>query len=490
MRNSRFHDPIVTAFDRLVRRRAEQPLVVARARTITVGGVDALARAAAEALRRAELPAGCAVGLCAPNGAGFLAALLAFRRAGHAATLFDAAATAREIGATAHRLRLGGLLRTVAAPAGKRDFHVTRLRSRPDEAVPRDGVLRQAAVIKITSGSSGRPRGVACTAAALLADDAAIRAAMGIGPADRLVAAVPFAHSYGLSSLVIPALTCGLPLLLPESGAPLAPWTAARELEGTVLPTVPAFAAGLAALQDAPPWPDNLRLMITAGAPLRAETARRLRLRFGRPAHVFYGASEVGGIAFDASGEAGERGTVGTALPGVRVTIEAAGAPGAGDGDAAGAGRLVVRSPAAALSYLPEPDPALAGGRFRTSDLARRDGREIVLLGRLDALINVRGRKIDPLEVERHIARLEHVEEVVVHAVHGPDDAEPRVRAVVACPSGRLSGASVRQWCRGRLGDHKVPREILLVPSLPLTPRGKVDRAAVTRLPSRPSSDG
>lgn len=492
MRNPRSSDPIVTSFDRLARRRADRPLVVSRARTVTVAGVDALARAASTALTRAGLRERCAVGVVAPNGSGFLAALLACRRAGHPAALFDATATAREIGATARRLGLGGLLRTVAAPEAERQFRVTRLRAAGGgDASWRDRVLRKAAVIKMTSGSSGRPRGVACTAAALLADDAAIRAAMGIGIADRLIAAVPFAHSYGLSSLVIPALTDGLPLLLPDAGTPLAPWIAARELGGTVLPTVPAFVAGLAALQDAPPWPGTLRLMITAGAPLRAETARRFRLRFGRAAHVFYGASEVGGIAFDASGEAGERGTVGTPLPGVRVTIESTGAghDAAGAG-AAGAGRLVVRSPAAALSYLPEADAALEGGCFRTADLARSEGREIVLLGRLDALINVRGRKIDPLEVERHIARLEHVEEVVVHAVRGPGDAEPRVRAVVACPSGRLSGAMVRHWCRGRLGDHKVPREILLVPSLPLTPRGKVDRVAVMRLPSRTSSDG
>ena len=481
MRTRRPSDPIVTAFDRLVRRRGDRPLVVARARTITVAEVAALARAATRALRAARIPPGAPVGLCAPNGAGFLAGLLACRRAGHPAALLDATAPAREIRAVARRLGLAGLLRAGPAPRGERDFRATRLAAPPPETW-RERVLSEAAVIKITSGSSGRPRGVACSAGALLADDAAIRAGMGIGDADRLVAAVPFAHSYGLSSLVVPALTRGLPLLLPESGAPLASWIAARELEGTILPTVPAFAAGLVALAEAPPWPETLRLMITAGAPLRPETARRLRQRFGRPAHVFYGASECGGIAFDRSGEAGECGTVGTPLPGVRVTLEAA------DREP-GAGRLVVRSAAAALSYLPEPDPALARGRFATADLARRSGGAIVLLGRLDALINVRGRKIDPLEVERHIARLEHVDEVVVHAVHGPGDAEPRVRAVVACPSGRLSGAMVRHWCRGRLGDHKVPREILLVPALPLTPRGKIDREAVSRLPSRPAAD-
>jgi long-chain acyl-CoA synthetase len=222
--------------------------------------------------------------------------------------------------------------------------------------------------------------------------------------------------------------------------------------------------------------------VVTAGAPLWPETAALLRRRYGRSAHVFYGASECGGISYDPSGASGERGTAGIPLPGVRLRLEPLpGAP-------SRAGRLEVTSPSTGLTYLPQPDPALGDGRFLTPDLARRRGDEVVLLGRLDAVINVRGRKIDPREVERHIARLGPVRDVVVHAVPAARGGEPRVRAVIACAAGSLDGASVRRWCRGRLGDHKVPREILIVPALPLTTRGKIDREAVARL-SRPALD-
>jgi long-chain acyl-CoA synthetase len=476
-------DPIVAAFDRLARRQGDQPLVLSCSAAITVAEIDALARALARPLAGARLPAGAPVGLRGGNGAGFLAGLLACRRAGHPVALFDASVTERERRVTARHLGLAAILH---APTGGRvttGFRLARLSGRGGTSARHAGTRAflpaATAVIKLTSGSSGRPRGVACSAEALLADDEAIRAGMGIGEGDRLVAAVPFAHSYGLSSLVVPALTRGLPLLVPEAGVPLAPWLLAQRLGGTVLPTVPAFAAGLVALSEGPAWPATLRLLITAGAPLWPETAARLRRRYGRRAHVFYGASEVGGIAYDPSGEAGERGTVGAPLPGVRLRLE----PTAGAGR--GTGRLVVRSASVALSYLPEPDAALRDGRFVTSDLARRRGDEVELLGRLDALINVRGRKIDPREVERHIARLRPVRDVVVHAVTAPGGGEPRVRAVVACAAEALDGEAVRRWCRGRLGDHKVPREVLIVPALPLTARGKIDREAVTRLPSR-----
>ena len=494
-------DPIIAAFDRLAQRHGERPILVSATATVTVAQIDALARSAARLVGALRLDAGAPVALCGANGPGFLAALLACRRRGHPVALFDPGITAGEMRDAARRLGLAAVVRTrpgAAVGAGDRLFRVaaaapaasgragTRSRGARDAAagrVLRGATLAAAAVIKMTSGSSGRPRGVACSSEALLADDAAIRAAMGIGDADRLVAAVPFAHSYGLSSLVVPALTRGIPLLLPEAGSPLAPWIAAQALSGTVLPTVPAFVRGIVALSDAPPWPSALRLLITAGAPLWPETALLLRRRYGRRPHVFYGASECGGISYDASGEAGERGTAGVPLPGVRLRLEPV--PGAPPR----AGRLAIESPATGIGYLPEGAPSLGGGRFLTSDLARRRGDEVLLLGRLDAVINVRGRKIDPLEVERHIARLRKVRDVVVHAVAAARGGEPRVRAVVACAAGSLDGDAIRRWCRGRLGVHKVPREILIVPALPVTARGKIDREAVSRLPSRKAFD-
>ncbi|HET8948815.1 MAG TPA: fatty acid--CoA ligase family protein, partial [Candidatus Polarisedimenticolia bacterium] len=413
-------DPIVAAFDRLARRHGDRPLVLSASTAVTVAEIDAMARALARRLQGARLPAEAPVGLRGSNGAGFLAGLLACRRAGHPVALFDAGVTARERRVTARHLALAAILHAPPGARAGNAFRLARLAARRGARVPAG-----TAVIKLTSGSSGRPRGVACTAEALLADDEAIRAGMGIGEGDRLVAAVPFAHSYGLSSLVVPALTRGLPLLVPDAGVPLAPWLLAQKLGGTVLPTVPAFAAGLVALEEGPAWPATLRLLVTAGAPLWPETAARLRRRYGRRAHVFYGASECGGIAYDPSGEAGERGTVGAPLPGVRLRLEPVA------GAVRGTGRLVVRSASVALSYLPAPEEALRDGRFVTSDLVRRHGDAVELLGRLDALINVRGRKIDPREVERHIARLRPVRDVVVHAVTAPG-GEPRVRAVVA----------------------------------------------------------
>lgn len=465
-------DCLVHAFDRLLARAPATPLLLSPSRRASAADVDALARAAAGALGGAVAP-GTAVGLQSPNGPGFLAALLALRRAGLPALLLDRGTPAAERRRVAAQLGAAGVLVCRCGwAAGSDDFRFEAVAGAEAGAAgtatpPPAGT----AVIKLTSGSTGDARGIPTAAAALVADDRGLTASMGLGPGDRFLATVPFSHSYGLSSLVVPALVRGATLVLPDGDGPFAPLAAAADAAATVFPTVPAYLSALVRLAEPPPLPPSLRLVVSAGAPLPAEVSAAFRQRFGRDVHPFYGASEVGGICFDRRGGAAERGTVGTPVEGVEVELE----PVEGtDGE-----RVVVRSPAAALD--------LPAGRFVTRDLARwRDG-ELMLLGRLDDLINVKGKKVNPREVERVLAALPGVEEAAVLDA-APDGARPRVRAVVACPAGSLDPARVLAHCRAHLAEHKVPRSVVLVERLPRTERGKLDRAALRRLAPRERS--
>jgi long-chain acyl-CoA synthetase len=302
---------------------------------------------------------------------------------------------------------------------------------------------------------------------------------MGLRADDRLLAAIPLSHSYGLSSLLLPALLRGTPLVLPEENSLLAPFAAAEIAGATVFPTVPAYIEALLRLSQPPAWPPSLRLVVAAGAPLKPETARRFRATFGLPVHVFYGASECGGICYDREGGAGERGTVGTPVEGVEITLAACDGE---TGTAGEGGRVTVRSPAVARGYVPSPDPRLADGRFVASDFATWTAGELVLAGRLDDLINVKGKKVDPREVESVLAALPGVDEVAVVGLPVPERGGELVRAVIACRPGELSLEQVARWCRGHLAAHKVPRSVILVPVMPRTPRGKIDRPALLAL--------
>jgi acyl-coenzyme A synthetase/AMP-(fatty) acid ligase len=151
-------------------------------------------------------------------------------------------------------------------------------------------------------------------------------------------------------------------------------------------------------------------------------------------------------------------------------------------------GVVTVTSPAAAIGYYPQPSPELGGGRFVTSDVGRLVDGELVLLGRADDVINVRGKKVNPSEVEEVLGRLEGVEEAVVLGVPLAAGGE-MVRAVIACPGRDLDRERVVGWCRASLASHKVPRSLILVDEIPRNARGKVDRVALRALePGSPNS--
>jgi acyl-CoA synthetase (AMP-forming)/AMP-acid ligase II len=470
-------DPILQAFERLARRAPLAPLVVSPERRATVGDVDALARAAGRRLAEGApgLPPGTLVGLAAANGPGFLASLLALRRAGLAALLLDPQSPEPEARRILGALGAPALLRCPEGwPQGPEGWSL--LSPPGDRTEPASPIFpgsfpdrSDIAVVKLTSGSTGAPRGIAASSEALLADDAALTLSMGLSAADRLLTTIPLSHSYGLASLALPALVRGTLLVMPEAAGVYDPFVTAARLDATFFPTVPAYLDALARMAEPPPRPDSLRLVITAGAPLAAATSARFREAFGLPVHVFYGSSECGGICYDREGGAAERGTVGAPVEGVRVLVEP------------DDGRVTVESAAVASGYLPEPDERLAGGRFRAGDLAVWQDGELALRGRVDDLVNIKGKKVNPREVETVLAGLPGVDEAAVLGVPLAGAGE-LLRAVVACRPGSLTAGEVVAWCRARLSAHKVPRSVILIESLPRNARGKLDRAALLAL--------
>ncbi|HUF79027.1 MAG TPA: fatty acid--CoA ligase family protein [Thermoanaerobaculia bacterium] len=482
-----FRDPILEAFDHLCRRRPGSPLVASPTRRVTAAEVADLAAAAAAGLDAARLPPGTVVGLAAPDGAAFLASFVALRRRELVPLLLEWRSPAAERDRIADGLGSSWTLTCRRRwPARPGDWQLAGRgpRSRTAAGLRLDP---GTAAVKLTSGSTGRPRGIVTPAEALFADDAALARTMGLSAEERIAGAIPLSHSYGLSSVALPALVRGSLLVVAEEGSgPYGPLHAARALEATFLPTVPAFLRALLASDRPPPLPASLRLTITAGAPLQPETAARFREVYGRPVHVFYGSSESGGICFDREGGAGERGSVGTPVEGVRVSLAAdEGEPTAGD-DPAEVGVVTVESASVAAGYLPADDARLGAGRFRTGDVGSWRGGELHLVGRTDDLINVRGKKVNPREVEAVLSGLAGVRDVV--AV-GTEEAEPALRVVVACDPGEISPGRVLEWCRERLAEHKVPRSVVLVDAIPRTSRGKVDREAVLALRPRGVAD-
>jgi acyl-CoA synthetase (AMP-forming)/AMP-acid ligase II len=195
--------------------------VVYPERRVTREDVDALARRIGQELAAWPLPPGSLVGLAAANGAEFLASFLALRRAGLAVLLLDAQTPEAEAVRILRALKAPALLRH--GPLG------AALTGLPGEKTGEGrSMFPGTAVVKLTSGSTGSPRGIAASSEALMADDEALTATMGLSAADRLLTTIPLSHSYGLSSLAVPALVRGTVLALPEETGLYDPFGTAR----------------------------------------------------------------------------------------------------------------------------------------------------------------------------------------------------------------------------------------------------------------------
>ena len=315
--------------------------------------------------------------------------------------------------------------------------------------------------LKMTSATTRAARVVAFTAEQLAADAANIVATMGLRPDWPNLGAISLAHSYGFSNLVLPLLLHGIPLLIAPSPLPEAIRRAAREEPALTLPGVPALWR---AWHEAGGVPPNVRLAISAGAPLPAGLEQAVFESSGIKIHNFYGSSECGGIAFDAADLPRTDDTcVGAPMQNVELTVNEDGC-------------LEVRGRAVGETYWPEAAPALAAGRFQTSDLAELERGLVHLRGRLTDQINVAGRKVSPAQIEGALRLHPSVGECLVFGV--PSSDADRGENIVACvvASEPVTAEDLKQSLLARLPAWQVPREWWFVGALSPGRRGKISR--------------
>lgn len=457
-------DALLDLFDARLAAEPDAPIVVSRDASVSLAALDRLARGLAPSIGRSRL-----VCLQASRPVGFLAGLLGLRRVGATVALLDAGLRMTDVEAAA-----AGLGCDVLVVASEADDCLVRFEVRRLQAASQIELPRGTDMLRLTSGSTGRPRWVALSTAQVLADNSALTSTFAL-EARRIVTALPLSHAYGMSIAAIPALASGATLVVPHA-APLAALEAAERLGAEILPTAPAWLATVTRLGAGLSWPRRLSRVISASAPLTASAAARFAEATGVRPGILYGSSETGGICADASGEASLRGTVGVPLPGCNVTIQAE-----REAEDGVAGRVVVESPATGLGCVPHSEQRFSNGRFVSNDIAAWQGAELVLCGRVDDVINLRGRKVAPASIESVVGLLGGVHDAVALGLPRQSDAN-RIRLVVACDIGVVTEASVLSWCRANLQDHQVPRSVVLVPELPRSQRGKLSRSELAAM--------
>jgi len=316
--------------------------------------------------------------------------------------------------------------------------------------------------LKTTSATTGTPRLVAFTADQLIADAKNIVRTMGLRPDWPNLGVISLAHSYGFSNLVLPLLLHGIPLVLVDAALPESVRRAAASESDLALAAVPALWR---AWHEADAIPPNTRLAISAGTPLPLQLEQEVFAARGLKIHNFYGSSECGGIAYDASAiPRSDAACSGAPLTNVAVAV-------------APDGCLEVRSAAVGETYWPEADSRLRDGVFHTSDLVELTNGLVYLRGRASDQINVAGRKVAPETIEKALSAHPQVRECLAFGIPSADTE--RGETIVAClaAKGSVTGESLKDFLGARLPAWQVPREWWLVDSLQPNQRGKLSRA-------------
>ena len=131
--------------------------------------------------------------------------------------------------------------------------------------------------------------------------------------------------------------------------------------------------------------------------------------------------------------------------------------------------------------FLPHPVRGAQGGRvYRTGDLARlREDGTLEFLGRLDHQVKVRGYRIELGEIEATLLAHPALREAVVMAREDVPGDTRLVAYFATRGSEPPATGELREHLRARLPDYMVPSHFVLLPALPQTPNGKVDRHAL-----------
>lgn len=333
------------------------------------------------------------------------------------------------------------------------------------------------ALILYTSGSTGRPKGAVFSHSALaFANRSWGEAVMGLTPEDRVLVAVPLAHSLGLNGGLLAPLLFGSVVALVERFAPEAVFDAVKRHRVTVFPGVATIFRRLlnsAAFSSADF--SSLRLAVSGAAPCPWELSKEWSGKTGTRIVRGYGMTELfRPISYCADDPTDLPDAVGRAVPGVEIRI-------ADNGDVASrgdAGELLIKSPAAMDGYLGDPEETravLENGWFKTGDLADVSPEGYVrIVGRKRERILRGGYSIFPQEVEAVLLFHPAVAEAAVVGVPSADLGEEVAAFVTLKPTAQATDEELLEHCKGHLAHFKYPRQVTILKELPKGPTGKI----------------
>ena len=473
-------------------------------RTLTYGQVADRIETLAGRLAGAGVRRGDRVALALPNSPDFVLLLLAITLLGAAAAPLNPTYTESEFrfflediaprlflipsgspaaAAGAAAATAVEMLAVEAAGDGPPELLVAGRAVRPGTSFER-GRPEDVAVVLHTSGTTSRPKQVPLRQCNLMASARVIAAHYRLGPSDVSFCVMPLFHVHGLVASTFAALNGGGAVVAPRRFTPHRFWPQARDCGATWLSAGPTLHRMLLDKEDEAGAPVTLRFVRSCSSALSPALLERAENAYGVPMLEAYGMTEAshqmasnplppaarvpGSVGVPTGTEIGIAGTDGGFLP---------------DGTL---GEVVIRGSGMMSGYVHNPAAtaeAFFGDWFRTGDRGvLRDGY-LYLEGRLKEMIIRGGENIAPAEIEAVLMSHPAVSDAVCFGVE--DDKYGELVSAAVTLAVHAETAALVDHCRRQLAPFKVPVTIHVLPEIPRTPTGKVQRRRMAEFVSR-----
>jgi acyl-CoA synthetase (AMP-forming)/AMP-acid ligase II len=348
------------------------------------------------------------------------------------------------------------------------------------------------AALIYTSGSTGFPKGVMMTHQSMVFTSWSLIEYLRLTEDERIMLILPLAFDYGLYQLIM-SITIGGTLIIEQSFN--FPPTIFRQIEclkPTVFPGVPSIYAVMIAMHKKSGITfDSIKKVTNTAAALPEEFVADLKKIFPN-ALIFkmYGLTECKRVCYLEPELNDEKpNSVGKAIPGTEVFLLSPEGNQIGPGET---GILHVRGPHVMAGYWNNEElsnkmlkPGLIPGEriLCAHDLFKMDEDGFLyFLGRNDDIIKTRGEKVSPVEVENIIYRIDGIKEVAVIGIPDVTLGESIIAFITVYDQVTIIEKDIQRECMAQLEPFMVPQRILLLPEMPKSSNGKIDKTELKRM--------
>ncbi|PLS18663.1 long-chain fatty acid--CoA ligase [Bacillus sp. M6-12] len=361
------------------------------------------------------------------------------------------------------------------------------------DTIPNEDALQNAAskvqeedtaLIIYTSGTTGKPKGAMITHKSLLASARAQASHFNITEKDKAIGSLPFNHVGGITCTIMVALTTRGSVVLIPGFRPDLVLEAIQVHKATIFGGVPTMYVMLLSAKGQEKYNlDSINLCIIGGSNVEPQLCNLIDGRFPK-AHLvnLYGLSETSGACV-LSRLTDDISKVQQTIGVVIGDFQAKAVNENGEEVVNEVGELLIKGACVGKGYYGMPDTtrdSFIDGWLHTGDMVIKDEEGYLhYMGRKKEMYISGGFNIFPVEIENVLTLNEKVQIAAGFGIPDPVLGEVGVFYIVPKTEAEITENELHEYCKSRLADYKIPKKFIFVKEVPLTPAGKVQKAAL-----------